>query len=111
MQEEPIFVLYKLPTVIISRRTDQYSKAYENLMGQVPQQGIPKSRANALPKASSGAAGSQVSASDQQAFLLLFVRLCMGYVTIPLSLHVRSANFDRPAATCIVHVLEKASHL
>lgn len=53
-------MLYKLPTVIISRRTDQYSKAYENLMGQVPQQGIPRARVHALPKAPSGAVGSQV---------------------------------------------------
>lgn len=61
LQDELIYVLYKLPTVVISRRTDQYSKAYENLMGQVPQQGIPKARANALPRAPSGTAASQVS--------------------------------------------------
>ncbi|KAL3159675.1 hypothetical protein ABBQ38_010082 [Trebouxia sp. C0009 RCD-2024] len=59
-KEEPIFVLYKLPTVIISRRNDQYSKAFENLMGQVPQQGIPRSRANAVSKGSSGADGPQI---------------------------------------------------
>ena len=53
-------MLYKLPTVVISRRTDQYSKAYEHLMGQVPQQGIPRARAHALPKAPCGAAGAQV---------------------------------------------------
>lgn len=53
-------MLYKLPTVVISRRTDQYSKAYEHLMGQVPQQGIPRARAHALPKAPSAAAGAQV---------------------------------------------------
>lgn len=53
-------MLYKLPTVIISRRTDQYSKAYENLMGQVPQQGIPRARVHALPKAPSGTVGPQV---------------------------------------------------
>ena len=64
MQDELIYVLYKLPTVVISRRTDQYSKAYENLMGQVPQQGIPKARANALPRAPSGTATSQVSLKD-----------------------------------------------
>ncbi|KAL3157642.1 hypothetical protein ABBQ32_012087 [Trebouxia sp. C0010 RCD-2024] len=64
-KEEPIFVLYKLPTVIISRRTDQYSKAYENLMGQVPQQGIPRSRANAVPKGPSGADGPQAFAALQ----------------------------------------------
>lgn len=34
-------MIYKLPTVVISRRTDQYSKAYENLMGQQPLQGPP----------------------------------------------------------------------
>lgn len=41
LQEELLYVLYKLPTVIISRRTDQYSKAYESLMGQQPLQGPP----------------------------------------------------------------------
>lgn len=53
-------MLYKLATVVISRRTDQYSKAYEHLMGQVPQQGIPRARAHAPPKAPSGAVGAQV---------------------------------------------------
>lgn len=43
-----MFVIYKLPTVIISRRTDQYSKAYESLMGQPALQGPPfKSRGSA----------------------------------------------------------------
>lgn len=41
LQEELLYVIYKLPTVIISRRTDQYSKAYESLMGQQPLQGPP----------------------------------------------------------------------
>ena len=41
VQEELLYVIYKLPTVVISRRTDQYSKAYENLMGQQPLQGPP----------------------------------------------------------------------
>ncbi len=49
-----MFVVYKLPTVVISRRTDQYSKAYENLMGQQPQQGIPKARTSTLARAASG---------------------------------------------------------
>jgi len=28
-----VFLLYALPTVVISRRTDQYGKAHETLMG------------------------------------------------------------------------------
>ena len=28
-----MFLLYALPTVVISRRTDQYGKAHETLMG------------------------------------------------------------------------------
>lgn len=51
-----MFVLYKLPTVVISRRTDQYSKAFENLLGLLPQpqQGVPKSRTIALARTDSG---------------------------------------------------------
>ena len=33
MQSDIIYLLYKLPTVVISRRTDQYSKAHEILTG------------------------------------------------------------------------------
>ena len=32
-QDDLLFMLYKLPTVVISRRTDQYSKAHELLTG------------------------------------------------------------------------------
>ncbi len=32
-QDDLLFLLYKLPTVVISRRTDQYSKAHELLTG------------------------------------------------------------------------------
>lgn len=46
-----MFVVYKLPTVVISRRTDQYSKAYESLVGREPQQGLPKTRAPATAPA------------------------------------------------------------
>lgn len=49
-----MFVVYKLPTVVISRRTDQYSKAFESLMGQQPWQGIPKARSGTLTRAASG---------------------------------------------------------
>ena len=54
LQEELMFVVYKLPTVVISRRTDQYSKAYESLIGQQPSQGIPKARTASLSRAASG---------------------------------------------------------
>ena len=33
MQNDILYLLYKLPTVVISRRTDQYSKAHEILTG------------------------------------------------------------------------------
>ena len=33
MQNDIVYLLYKLPTVVISRRTDQYSKAHEILTG------------------------------------------------------------------------------
>jgi hypothetical protein len=36
MQSDLIYIMYVLPTVIISRRTDQYEKAYETLMGHPP---------------------------------------------------------------------------
>lgn len=87
VQEEPIFVLYKLPTVIISRRNDQYSKAFENLMGQVPQQGIPRSRANAVSKGSSGADGPQV---------------CLTTPTITLTPHI-------VAVQSVLHLLQLVS--
>ena len=32
-QEDAVYLLYALPTVVISRRTDQYGKAHETLMG------------------------------------------------------------------------------
>ena len=65
VQEELIFVLYKLPTVVISRRADQYGKAFETLMGQQPQQGFPKSRGSCPVKATSAtAAPPQVLSSS-----------------------------------------------
>ncbi|DBA86232.1 hypothetical protein WJX77_001095 [Trebouxia sp. C0004] len=54
IKEELMFVLYKLPTVVISRRTDQYIKAFETLLGREPQSGVPKSRSSAIPKTTSG---------------------------------------------------------
>lgn len=33
LQNDTLYLLYKLPTVVISRRTDQYSKAHEILTG------------------------------------------------------------------------------
>jgi hypothetical protein len=33
VQDDIVYLLYKLPTVVISRRTDQYSKAHEILTG------------------------------------------------------------------------------
>ncbi|KAK9826496.1 hypothetical protein WJX81_006495 [Elliptochloris bilobata] len=33
IQEDAVYLLYALPTVVISRRTDQYGKAHETLMG------------------------------------------------------------------------------
>ena len=64
-----MFVLYKLPTVIISRRTDQYIKAYETLLGREPQSGVPKTRTSALPRTTSGnATASQVGPVDPGLF-------------------------------------------
>jgi hypothetical protein len=66
-------VLYKLPTVVISRRTDQYIKAYESLLGQEPQSGVPKTRTSALPRTTSGnATASQASPLDPAIFQLPF---------------------------------------
>eukprot|EP00884_Botryococcus_braunii_P021905 jgi/Botrbrau1/8399/Bobra.0237s0020.1 len=36
IENDLIYVLYTLPTVVISRRTDQYEKAYETLRGHPP---------------------------------------------------------------------------
>lgn len=36
LQSDMLYVLYSWPTVIISRRTDQYEKAYESLRGHAP---------------------------------------------------------------------------
>lgn len=36
LQNDMLYVLYSWPTVIISRRTDQYEKAYESLRGHAP---------------------------------------------------------------------------
>lgn len=33
LQNDIVYLIYKLPTVVISRRTDQYSKAHEILTG------------------------------------------------------------------------------
>ncbi len=33
VQDDVVYLLYQLPTVVISRRTDQYSKAHEILTG------------------------------------------------------------------------------
>ena len=64
-------MLYKLPTVVISRRTDQYIKAYESLVGREPQSGVPKTRTSALPSTTSGnATASQVSPVDAALFQL-----------------------------------------
>ncbi len=66
-----MFVLYKLPTVVISRRTDQYIKAYETLLGREPQSGVPKTRTSALPRTTSGnATASQASPVDPGLFQL-----------------------------------------
>ena len=66
-----MFVLYKLPTVVISRRTDQYIKAYESLLGREPQLGIPRTRTSALPRTTSGnATATQVGPVDLGLFQL-----------------------------------------
>lgn len=51
VQEDAVYLLYTLPTVVISRRTDQYGKAHETLMGGSPVGGK-RARVSFAPSAS-----------------------------------------------------------
>lgn len=88
-QEELMFVVYKLPTVVISRRTDQYIKAYETLLGREPQLGVPKTRTSALPRTTSGnATASQASPVD------------FGLFQLPVDAHKSNKHSQKPVTRC-----------